>query len=145
MLSVVGVFFTIKSKSDSGHEFKACFVTKGYSQIYGKDYWETFTPTTNMASIKLQLQIPVQYDLVIHHMDFKSAYLNAPLDDEIYVKLPESFKGKNGNYVWKLKKSLYGLKQSGWTWNKTFYTYLTIQNFVQSPVDPSFYCGLMIY
>ena len=81
--------------------------------IYGKDYRETFAPTTNMASIKLLLKIAVQYDLLIHHMDVKSAYLNVPLDYEIYIKLQEGFEGKNGNYVWKLKKSLYGLKQSG--------------------------------
>ena len=40
-------------------------------------------------------------------MDVKNAYLNVPLDYEIYVELPEGFKGKNGNYVWKLRKSLY--------------------------------------
>ena len=55
-------FFTIKSKSDGGHELKACFVAKGYTQIYGKDYRETFILTTNMASIRLLLQIAVQYD-----------------------------------------------------------------------------------
>ena len=71
--------------------------------MYGKDYRETFTPMTNMASIRLLLQIAVQYDLLIHHMDFKSAYLNAHLDYEIYVESPESFKGKNGKHVWKLK------------------------------------------
>ena len=105
-------------------------------QIYGKDYRETFSLTTNLASKRLLLQIAVQYDLLIHHIDVKNAYINAPLDYEIYVELPEGFKGKNGNYVWKLKKSLFGLKQSGWTWNKTFHTYLTTLNFVQSPVDP---------
>ena len=92
-----------------------------------------------MASIRLQLQTAVQYDLLIHHMDVKSAYLNAPFDYEIYVEWPEGFKGKNGYYVWKLKKSLYGLKQRGQTWNKTFHTYLTTQNLVQSPVNPSMY------
>ena len=92
-------FFTIKCKSNGGHEFKAHFVAKVYLQIYGKDYRETFTPTTNMASIRLLLQIAVQYDLIIHHMDVKSAYLNAPLDYEICVEPPESFKDKNGNYV----------------------------------------------
>ena len=50
----------------------------GYSQIYGKDYGETFAPTTNMASIRILLQKAVQYDLLVHHMDVKSAYLNAP-------------------------------------------------------------------
>ena len=94
---------------------------------------------TSMAPIRLWLQIAVQYDLFIHHMDVKSAYLNASLDYEIYVEQPEGFKAKNGNYVWKLKGSLYGLKQSGWTWNKTFHTYLTTENFVQSLVDPCKY------
>ena len=84
------------------------FIAKGHLQIYGKDYRETFTPTTNMASIRLLLQIAVHYDLLIHHMDVKSAYLNAPLDYEIYVKPPEGFEGKNRNYVWKFKNSIYG-------------------------------------
>ena len=63
---------------DGSHEYKAWFVTKGYSQIYGKDYRETFALTTNMASIRLLLQIAVHYDLLIHYIDVKSAYLNAP-------------------------------------------------------------------
>ena len=99
--------FTIKSKSNGSHEYQVCFIAKGYSQIYGKDYKETFTLII-MASIRLLLQIVVYYNLLIHHMDIKSAYLNAPLDYEIYVELPEGFKVKNGNYVWKLKKSLLG-------------------------------------
>ena len=68
---------------------------------------------TNMAFIRLLLQITVQYDLLTHHMDIKSSYLNAHLNYEIYVEPPEGFEGKNGNYVWKLKKSFYRLKQSG--------------------------------
>ena len=56
-----------------------------------------------------------------------------------YVEPPECFKGKNGNYVWKLKKSSYELKQSYRTCNKTFQTYLTTQNFMQSSVDPYMY------
>ena len=100
--------FTIKSKSDGSHEYKARFIAKGYSN--GKDYRETVVLMTNMASIRLLLQITVQYDLLIHHMDVKSAYLNAPFDYEIYVELPEDFKSKNGNYVWKLKKILIWVK-----------------------------------
>ena len=138
-MSVIRWIFTIKRKSDRSHEYKAHFVAKSYSHIYGKDYRETFALTINIASIRLLLQIAVQYDLLILPMDVKSAYLNAPLDYEIYVELPEGFEGKNGKYVWKLKKSLYGLKQSGRTCNKTFHTYLTTQNFMQSPVDPCMY------
>ena len=85
-------FFCIKCKCDGSHENKARFVVKGYSQIYGKNNRETFTHTTNMASIKLTLQIAVLYDLFIHHMAVKSASLNVPLDYEIYVEPPEGFK-----------------------------------------------------
>ena len=130
---------TLKYKQDGSYEYKAQFVAKGFSQIYGKDYRETFAPTANMFSIRLLLQITVQYDLLIHYMNIKSAYLNAPLDYEIYVDPPKGFEGKNGNYVWTLKKSLYGIKQSGWTWNKTLDTYLITKSFKLSPVDPSIY------
>ena len=68
-----------------------------------------------MASVRLLLQIVVQYDLLIHHMDVKSAYLNVPLDYEIYVEPPESFNGKNGNYFCKLKKTLIWVKTE---WSK---------------------------
>ena len=60
-----------------------------------------------MASISLQLQKAVHYDLIIHHMDV-SAYLNASLDYEIYIEPPEGFKVKNWNYVWKLKDPYMG-------------------------------------
>ena len=114
-------------------------MAKGYSQIYGKDYRQTFALIINMASIRWLMQITVQYDLIIHHMGVKSAYSNGHLDYEIYVEPPEGFEGKIGNYASKLKKSLYGLKQSGRTWNKTFHTYLTTQNFVQSPFHSCMY------
>ena len=71
-------FFIMKSKSDGSHEYKACFIGKGYLQIFDKDYRGIFAPMTNMASIRLLLQIAVQYDLLSHHMDVKSTYLNAP-------------------------------------------------------------------
>ena len=90
---------------------------------------------TNMAFIRLLLQIAVKHDLKFHHMDVKSAYLNASLDYEIYIEPLEDFEGKNENYVWKLKKYL----QSSQTWNKTLHTYLTKQNFVQSSVNPCMY------
>ena len=75
---------------------------EGYSQIYGKDYREIFALMTNMASVRLLLQIAVQYDLLIHHMDVKIAYLNTPLYYTICVEPPESFESKNGDYVRKL-------------------------------------------
>ena len=133
-------FFTIKSKSDGNYEYIARFIAKGYTQIYGKDYKETFASTTNMVSMRLLLQIAVQYDLLNHHMDVKSVYLNSPLYYEIYIEPLEGFKKvRMGTMFGNIKKSLYGLKQSGRTWKKTFHTYITTQKFVQLPVNPCMY------
>ena len=92
-----------------------------------------------MSSVRFLLQTLVQYDVLIHHINVKSVYLNASLDYEIYVDPQKAFEGKNENYVWKLKKVLYGLKQGGQTWNKTFYTYLIEQSFKHSLVDSCMY------
>ena len=75
-------------------------------------------------------------------MDVKTAYLNAPIDCELYIEQPEGYerKGPNGEkLVCKLKKSLYGLKQSGRNWNCLLHGYLTQEGFVQSLADPCVY------
>ena len=135
----VGVFFTIKSKMIEVMSIKPDLWPKATHKYMAKILEKLSPAMTNMASIKLLLQIAVQYDLLIHHMDVKSAYLNASLDYEIYVEPPEGFESKNGNHVGKLKKSLNGLKQSSRTWNRTFHINLATQNFMQSSVDPSMY------
>ena len=84
----------------------------------------------------------VQYDLVIHQMDVKTAFLNAPIDCELYVEQPEGFTVKNEKgkkLVGKLKKSLYGLKQSGCNWYSMLNSYLQEQNFSQSLADTCVY------
>jgi len=91
--------------------YKARYVAKGYSQIQGIDYTETFSPTTRMESVRTVMQIAVQNDLILNQMDVKSAYLHAPINEDVFVTQPQGY--ETTNKVWKLKKSLYGLKQ--WT------------------------------
>ena len=62
------------------------------------------------------MQMVVQYDLIVHQMDVQTTYLHAPIDYEIFVEEPEGF--KTNKLVYRLNKSLYGLKQSGRNWNK---------------------------
>ena len=86
---------------------KARYVAKGYSQIPEIDYQETFAPTARMSSIRTLLQRVVQNDMIIHQMDVKTAYLNAPIDCELYIEQPEGFeeRGENGEkLVCKLNK-----------------------------------------
>ena len=134
--------YTIKTNQDGEETYKARFVAKGYSQIPDVDYQETFAPTARMSSVRMLLQRAVQSDMVIHQMDVKTAYLNAPIDCEIYIEQPEGFetKAQNGEkLVCKLKKSLYGLKQSGRNWNNLLHNYLIDENFIQSLADPCLY------
>ena len=58
---------------------------KGYNQVKGIDYEETFAPTANIISIRALMQLAVNHDLVVHQMDVKTAYLHAPIDQEIYI------------------------------------------------------------
>ena len=134
--------YAIKTGPNGEEKYKAWYVAKGYSQIPHIDYNETFSPTARMTSVRILMQLAVQYNLIVHQMDVKTAFLNAPIDCELYVEQPDGFvvKGDNGeNLVLKLKKSLYGLKQSGRNWNHVLDSYLTSEGFARSKSDNCVY------
>ena len=98
-------------------KYKACLVAKGYSQVEGVDYGEIFSPLAKMTSIRFLLSIAVAYDLEIEQMDVKTTFLHGDLEEEIYMTQLEHYVVKGKSYlVCKLKKSLYGLKQSPRMW-----------------------------
>jgi len=70
--------YTVKLGPNNEEQFKARYVAKGYSQVHDIDYHETFSPTAHVTSIRMLMQLPAQYDLTVHQMDVKTAYLNAP-------------------------------------------------------------------
>jgi hypothetical protein len=134
--SVVGGrwVYAVKLGPKNQEKFKARYVAKGYSQIENVDYTETFSPTARVTSIRMLMQLAIQEGHLVHQMDVKTAYLNADIDCELYVQQPEGFirAGNNGDkLVCKLKKSLYGLKQSGRMWNNMLHKYLLDEQFVQ--------------
>ena len=83
------------------------------------------------------MQMVVQYNLIVHQMDVKKAYLHAPIDYEIFVEQPEGL--KTNKLVYRLNKSLYGLKQSGRNWNKMLHRCLIWNDFIQNPADDCVY------
>ena len=94
-------------------------VTKGFSQIPGIDFEETFSPVTHFETVRLLLALSALEDWEIEALDVKTAFLYGNLDEELYMEQPEGFitKGQE-NKVYKLKKALYGLKQASLAWNK---------------------------
>ena len=140
---VIGGRWVYCKKNDD--TYKARYVAKGFSQIPNVDYHETFSPTARMVSIRALMNIAMEEDLVVHSMDVKSAYLNADLDCELFMEQPEGFVVKNDpndDMVLRLKKSLYGLKQSGRLWNHLLHSFLLEKGFVRSEAENCVYVKL---
>ncbi|KAF2343503.1 Reverse transcriptase RNA-dependent DNA polymerase [Trinorchestia longiramus] len=127
--------YSVKAGPNDQEIFKARYVAKGYSQVADVDFTETFSPTARLTSVRMLMDIAVQKSYIVHQMDVCTAYLHAKIDCNVFVEQPEGFieLDKNGEkLVYKLKKSLYGLKQSGRNWNNLLHQFLVEQNFVQS-------------
>ena len=98
-----------KKVNDDRVIYRARFVAKGYAQIPNIDYVDTFSPTARITSIRLIANLAAKFELDIHQLDVKCAYLNAEIDQVVYVEQPEGFKlrGENNeDLVFKLKKVL---------------------------------------
>ena len=83
--------FKVKEGPRNEEQLKARYVAKGYAQVKGVDYKETFSPTPKLITVRMLANKAVQSDLIIHQMDVDSAYLNAEIDTEIYVEQPKGF------------------------------------------------------
>ena len=94
--------------------FKIRFVACGYVQKEGADYKEVFAPVANLKSARILLALAAKYDLELNAMDITTAYLNGELEEDLYLLPPKGVAIPDG-HCWKLKRSLYGLKQAGRT------------------------------
>ena len=122
------------------HKHKARFVAQGFSQKYGLDYDETFSPVVRFESLRTVIALAVQNGLKLHQMDVTTAFLNGELNEEVYMKQPEGFVAKgHEDLVCKLKRSIYGLKLSPHCWNSALDNQLKQMGFLQAKGDPSIY------
>ncbi|CAL9017884.1 unnamed protein product [Prunus brigantina] len=130
--------YTVKLKADGSVErYKARLVAKGYTQRYGIDYQETFAPVAKIKTIRILLSLAANLDWPLHQFDVKNAFLHGDLEEEVYMDLPPgcNFTRDKGNQVCKLKKSLYGLKQSPRAWFGRFTKSMKFFGYTQSNAD----------
>ncbi|KAG7664873.1 uncharacterized protein J8A68_001599 [[Candida] subhashii] len=128
--------FTKKEDDLKKEVYKARCVVQGFRQHEGIDFdiSKISSPVTDLTTIRLLTAIATEFSFKIHHLDVKSAYLNADLSDDIYVKPPPGYELEEGK-CWKLNKSVYGLKQAGYEWFMTFtkiFMKLGFQNIVDT-------------
>jgi hypothetical protein len=96
---------------------KARIVGKGYTQVEGLDFGEAYAPVARLESIHILLAYSTHHDFKLRQMDVKSAFLNGPLQEEVYVEQPPGFEdSKFPNHVYKLHEALYGFKQAPRAW-----------------------------
>ena len=131
--------YKVKIAADGSLErHKARLVAKGFSQKHGQDYDETFSPVVRGETVRTILAVCANKGLILHQMDVTTAFLNGTLDEDVYMEQPEGFI-MNPDLVCKLKRSLYGLKQSPRCWNVVLDEHLKNIGFAQHKEDPCLY------
>jgi len=132
--------FRIKRNADGSIEkYKARVVARRFTQVFGQDYYDTFSPVAKLASFRAVLALAACNDWEIETFDFNSAYLNGELeeDEEIYMQPPPGYEGQGGeDIVLRLQKSLYGLKQAGRKWYDALARALADLGFCTTQADP---------
>jgi hypothetical protein len=129
--------FTVKHKADGSIErFKARLVAKGYTQTYGIDYQETFAPVAKINTIRVLLSLAANLEWPLQQFDVKNAFLHGDLEEEVYMDFPPGFStSSESGKICRLRKSLYGLKQSPRAWFGRFTHSMRRYGYHQSQSD----------
>ncbi|CAI7856464.1 unnamed protein product, partial [Closterium sp. NIES-54] len=131
--------FRVKRSSGSPPAFKARYVARGFSQRQGVDYFQTFSPTPKMSTLRVLLHVAAQCDYELHSLFFSTAFLHGSLH-EIWLRQPPGFTGSFPTGTqWSLRRPVYGLRQAPRDWHNTLRTTLAALGFVPSTANPSLF------
>jgi hypothetical protein len=107
----------IHTTDESIKKHKAIFVARGFSQVEGIDYEETFAHVPRYTSIQMIISLATSMDWRLHQMDVNTTFLNGEIEEEVYIEQPDGFMiHEKESHVCRLKKALYGLKQPPRAW-----------------------------
>ncbi|CAI7750894.1 unnamed protein product [Closterium sp. NIES-54] len=117
--------FRVKRPPGSPPVFKARYVARGFSKRQGVDYFQTFSPTPKMTTLRVLLHVAAQRDYELHSLDFSTAFLQGSLHEEIWLRRPPGFTGSfPPGTQWSLQRPVYGLRQAPCEWHDTLRTTL---------------------
>ncbi|KAI5351572.1 hypothetical protein L3X38_004463 [Prunus dulcis] len=134
------VFKTKRESKGNIERHKARLVAKGFTQQEGIDYTKTFSPVSTKDAFWIIMALVTHFDMFLHQMDVKTAFLNGKLSEEIVMQQPEGFVEEDSKQlVCKLKKSIYGLKQASRQWYLKFHKIITSYGFAENRLDECVY------
>ncbi|CAI6009044.1 unnamed protein product [Closterium sp. NIES-65] len=132
--------FRVKRPPGSPPVFKARYMAHGFSQRQGVDYFQTFSPTPKMTTLRVLLHVATHRDYELHSLDFSTAFLQGSLHEEIWLHRPPGFTGTfPPGTQWSLRRPVYGLRQAPREWHDTLRTTLAALGFAPSTADPSLF------
>ncbi|CAI7789024.1 unnamed protein product [Closterium sp. NIES-53] len=132
--------FRVKRPLGSPPALKARYVARGFSQRQGVDYFQTFSPTPKMTTLRVLLHVAAQRDYELHSLDFSIAFLQGSLHEEIWLRRPPGFtRSFPAGTQWSLRRPVYGLRQVPREWHDTLRTVLAALGFTPSTADPSLF------
>jgi hypothetical protein len=108
------------------------------------DFDETYAPVARLESIRILLAYATYHGFKLYQMDMKSAFLNGPINEEVYVEQPPGFEDiEYPNHVYKLSKVFYGLKQAPRAWYECVRDFLITNDFKVGKADPTLFTKTM--
>ncbi|CAI7879579.1 unnamed protein product [Closterium sp. NIES-54] len=132
--------FRVKRPPGSPPAFQARYVARGFSQRQGVDYFQTFSQTPKMTTLRVLLHVAAQRDYELHSLDFSTAFLQGSLHEEIRLRFPPGFTGSfPAGTKWSLQRPAYGLRQVPREWHDTQRTTLAALGLTPSTTDPSLF------
>ncbi|KAL0379253.1 UNVERIFIED_CONTAM: Retrovirus-related Pol polyprotein from transposon TNT 1-94 [Sesamum radiatum] len=134
------VFKTNKDSLGNIERHKARLVAKGFTQREGINYTETFSPVSKKDSLLTIIALVAHFYMDLHQMNVKTAFLNSELEEKVYMKQPKGLPFSNGEHlVYKLKKSIYGLKEASRQWYLKFHDVISSFGFIENIMDQCIY------
>lgn len=134
---VIGSKWVFKVKYDEQgqpSQYKARLVAKGFEQNDQSELGDIYAPVAKLGTVRILLAVATHLNLPIYQMDVQSAFLYGDIEEEVYMSKPEGV-GGDGATVYRLNKSLYGLKKSPKYWNEKFNRVMEQDGFERSKHD----------